>query len=449
MSQFDTSSKPAASKAGTTSEATAPKLEYDMSVLTWGDQVTSGSTGDKKGGAGAETVFNRSYGDDAKPASAAAAAAAPAKDQPSPDKTAKDLKSGLANNPRAVRSLESLTGDKSYQSLSDDKKSELLRQFQTAPNDATTNFLRGMAEYEKAKAEDKSGDPAKEQERLAKLQDAKTPDAGTFSLSGKNYTIRDGKLVDTSGKDAGTIDNLGNYQMTGDKEASNYYNNIHARVKLQEGDGKAQKTLLDLHDADPNNQLSGPNMNNTFTGMAHDTLRAVRREGMDMGAAPQGAFRGFDEQNRLYAKGRTAPGKRVTGARGGESWHNYKPSSKTSTISCVSVAGENFHDQTQPPPVEHFHRGMGPPRDHRGAVQSAGGVSWVRSYARPSAASLSGSICASTMRAASAGRSRASSQPRPTPSACCYRSKRASPAAKSVSRSRFLPSQSPSWSSAS
>lgn len=322
MSQFDTSSKPAASTAGT-SAATAPKLDYDMSVLTWGDQVTSGTTGDKKGGAGAETVFSRSYGDDAKPASAAAAAAAPAKDQPSPDKTAKDLKSGLANNPRAVRSLESLTGDKSYQSLSDDKKSELLRQFQTAPNDATTHFLRGLAEYEKAKADDKSGDPAKEQERLAKLQDAKTPDAGTFSLSGKNYTVRDGKLVDASGKDAGTIDNLGNYQMTGDKEASNYYNNIHARVKLQEGDGKAQKTLLDLHDADPNNQLSGPNMNNTFTGMAHDTLRAVRREGMDMGAAPQGAFRSFEEQNRLYAKGRTAPGKRVTGARGGESWHNY------------------------------------------------------------------------------------------------------------------------------
>lgn len=321
MSQFDTRSKPSDSQAGATQESTPPKLQYDWSVLTSGDEVLSDSTkSQNKSGAGAETVFARSYGDDAKPATAQPTQD---KDKPNPDKTAKDLKAGLTNNPRAVRSLESLTGDSSYQGLSDDKKSELLGQFQKAPNDATTNFLKGLAEYEKAKAEDKSGDPAKEAERLAKLQDAKTPDAGTFSLSGKNYTIREGKLVDASGKDAGTIDNLGNYQMTGDKQASSYYNNLSARVKLQEGDGKAQKTLLDLHAADPNGLLSGASMNDTFTGKANDTLRAVRREGMDMGAAPQGAFRSFEEQNRLYAKGRTAPGKRVTGARGGESWHNY------------------------------------------------------------------------------------------------------------------------------
>lgn len=34
-------------------------------------------------------------------------------------------------------------------------------------------------------------------------------------------------------------------------------------------------------------------------------------------------FRSFDEQNALYANGRTKPGKKVTNARGGESWHNY------------------------------------------------------------------------------------------------------------------------------
>ncbi len=34
-------------------------------------------------------------------------------------------------------------------------------------------------------------------------------------------------------------------------------------------------------------------------------------------------YRSIEEQNRLYAQGRTAPGKVVTKARGGYSWHNF------------------------------------------------------------------------------------------------------------------------------
>lgn len=34
-------------------------------------------------------------------------------------------------------------------------------------------------------------------------------------------------------------------------------------------------------------------------------------------------LRTFEEQDALYAQGRTAPGDIVTHARGGESWHNY------------------------------------------------------------------------------------------------------------------------------
>lgn len=34
-------------------------------------------------------------------------------------------------------------------------------------------------------------------------------------------------------------------------------------------------------------------------------------------------FRSVEEQNRLYAKGRTTPGSIVTNARGGYSWHNF------------------------------------------------------------------------------------------------------------------------------
>ena len=35
------------------------------------------------------------------------------------------------------------------------------------------------------------------------------------------------------------------------------------------------------------------------------------------------ALRSWQDQDRLYAQGRTAPGKIVTNAKGGESWHNY------------------------------------------------------------------------------------------------------------------------------
>ncbi|MHB1000796.1 MAG: M15 family metallopeptidase [Armatimonadota bacterium] len=34
-------------------------------------------------------------------------------------------------------------------------------------------------------------------------------------------------------------------------------------------------------------------------------------------------YRSVTEQNKLFAKGRTAPGSIVTSARGGYSWHNY------------------------------------------------------------------------------------------------------------------------------
>ncbi len=34
-------------------------------------------------------------------------------------------------------------------------------------------------------------------------------------------------------------------------------------------------------------------------------------------------YRSVEEQNKLYAKGRTAPGSIVTKARGGYSWHNW------------------------------------------------------------------------------------------------------------------------------
>ena len=35
-------------------------------------------------------------------------------------------------------------------------------------------------------------------------------------------------------------------------------------------------------------------------------------------------YRDIESQNALYAQGRTKPGKKVTNAKGGQSWHNYQ-----------------------------------------------------------------------------------------------------------------------------
>ena len=46
------------------------------------------------------------------------------------------------------------------------------------------------------------------------------------------------------------------------------------------------------------------------------------------------SYRSIATQNRLYAMGRTRPGKRVTNARGGYSWHNYRVA-----VDCAFIAG--------------------------------------------------------------------------------------------------------------
>lgn len=48
-------------------------------------------------------------------------------------------------------------------------------------------------------------------------------------------------------------------------------------------------------------------------------------------------YRGAAEQDKLYAKGRTAPGVKVTNARGGYSWHNFGLAADYAFIVCGKV----------------------------------------------------------------------------------------------------------------
>lgn len=56
--------------------------------------------------------------------------------------------------------------------------------------------------------------------------------------------------------------------------------------------------------------------------IATNHIRGCSSEGIYV-RVTQGA-RSYKEQDDLYALGRTAPGKRVTNAKGGQSWHNFR-----------------------------------------------------------------------------------------------------------------------------
>ena len=228
------------------------------------------------------------------------------------DVTTTTVRTALTNNPRALAALDLLTADTGFQALPADQQGALLAQFQTTPNGATSQYLRGLAAYHST--QDKTVG-------LAAYQNALNPDSGTVTMGGQTYTIQDGQLMDARGTVAGDIHTDGTYQLTGQQQRSSIYDDVHARVQMLEGTGRNQHNLLDLHDADPRGKLDDASMNGTFTGMARSTIRDLRRENIDMRVTD--GFRSFQEQDDLYAQGRTAPGQRVTGARGGQSWHNY------------------------------------------------------------------------------------------------------------------------------
>jgi peptidoglycan L-alanyl-D-glutamate endopeptidase CwlK len=57
-----------------------------------------------------------------------------------------------------------------------------------------------------------------------------------------------------------------------------------------------------------------------------------------------GGTRTFAEQDELYAQGRTKPGKIVTKARGGQSWHNY---SLAFDIGIFSPDGKEYYGESE------------------------------------------------------------------------------------------------------
>lgn len=64
-----------------------------------------------------------------------------------------------------------------------------------------------------------------------------------------------------------------------------------------------------------------PGLNPKFNLLIQQLLAEAEEEGLSVGVF-QG-YRSYEKQAKLYAKGRTAPGKIVTKAKPGYSWHNF------------------------------------------------------------------------------------------------------------------------------
>jgi peptidoglycan LD-endopeptidase CwlK len=59
----------------------------------------------------------------------------------------------------------------------------------------------------------------------------------------------------------------------------------------------------------------------TVAGKARELIALCKAEGIDLRVTS--TLRTFQQQAELYAQGRTKPGKKVTNAKPGQSWHNY------------------------------------------------------------------------------------------------------------------------------
>lgn len=73
--------------------------------------------------------------------------------------------------------------------------------------------------------------------------------------------------------------------------------------------------------ADPRSEKNLATLEPTTAKLAREHLRRLHAEGLNFKITS--GTRTFAEQAKLFAKGRTAPGPRVTNARPGSSWHNF------------------------------------------------------------------------------------------------------------------------------
>lgn len=106
-------------------------------------------------------------------------------------------------------------------------------------------------------------------------------------------------------------------------------------------DDRSKKTILTLL----------PEVQRYFTAFLEEAQPIAEQEGLQY-LAIQGC-RTWDEQTRLYAQGRTAPGKKVTNSKPGSSYHNYGLA-----IDCGVFHGSVYLDVSEVKKANLFHTKM-------------------------------------------------------------------------------------------
>ncbi len=107
-------------------------------------------------------------------------------------------------------------------------------------------------------------------------------------------------------------------------------------------DPRTEKTLGTLHDK----------VQPKFRAFMEEAQRLAAMEGLEYRAIS--GLRTFDEQAAIYAQGRSKPGRIVSNAKPGTSYHNYGLA-----IDCGVFRGGKYLDRDEPKTASAFHKEAG------------------------------------------------------------------------------------------
>lgn len=107
-------------------------------------------------------------------------------------------------------------------------------------------------------------------------------------------------------------------------------------------DPRSEKSIASCH----------PSAQSAFRAFVAEAQALAAQRGLDYKVIC--GLRSWEEQERIYAQGRTAPGKIVTKARPGSSMHNFGLA-----IDMGVFRGKDYLDETEPKTADAFHREAG------------------------------------------------------------------------------------------
>ncbi len=167
----------------------------------------------------------------------------------------------------------------------------------------------------------------KTSDALKNFQDRFTidPSGTTNAITWKvlnNNVMAVQKLLKSRGLYSGTVDG---WYGPKTEEAVRRFQSENGLYPTQIVDPRTRQKLFNPHPKDHfetrPTSIELSSLNPRVAAMARKFLELTKKNNMDVRIIT--AFRSWDEEDKLYAQGRWAPGQIVTNARGGDSYHNW------------------------------------------------------------------------------------------------------------------------------